>query len=162
MRVLLVAVQVAGKYLTGEPATWGEGDWNGTPLMFSTDPPEGDGLFNQLDVVAALAPGHWLAGQGQAATFPATSPGGLSSPALEPGFDDITLCATSSRDAMAEQTQIEFAPVPEPSTAALAILAALVAGVAGAVTPPIGMLQQTTGRPSRANTIAQRFRPRWR
>ena len=27
----LVAVQIAGKYLTGDAATWGEGDWNGAP-----------------------------------------------------------------------------------------------------------------------------------
>jgi hypothetical protein len=58
----LVQVQVAGKYLTGEPATWGEGDWNGTPVVFSTDPPEGDGLFNQLDIVAAQRAGLYLKG----------------------------------------------------------------------------------------------------
>lgn len=26
-------VQVAAKYLTGEAATWGEGDWDGVPLI---------------------------------------------------------------------------------------------------------------------------------
>ena len=58
----LVQVQVAGKYLTGEPATWGEGDWNGTPVMFDTDPPVGDGVFNQLDIVAAQQAGLYLTG----------------------------------------------------------------------------------------------------
>ena len=27
----VVQVQIAAKYLTGQPATWGEGDWNGAP-----------------------------------------------------------------------------------------------------------------------------------
>ena len=27
----LVKVQIAGKYLTGQAATWGDGDWNGAP-----------------------------------------------------------------------------------------------------------------------------------
>lgn len=58
----LVQVQVSGKYLTGEPATWGEGDWNGAPVMFSAGPPVGDGLFNQLDIVAAQQAGLYLAG----------------------------------------------------------------------------------------------------
>ena len=38
----IVAVQQAGKYNTGEAATFGEGDWNG------------DGLFDSKDLVAAL------------------------------------------------------------------------------------------------------------
>jgi uncharacterized membrane protein len=58
----LVQVQVAGKYLTGEPATWGEGDWNGAPVVFSTDPPQGDDVFNQLDIVAAQQTGLYLQG----------------------------------------------------------------------------------------------------
>ena len=58
----LVQVQVAGKYLTGEPATCGEGDWNGAPVVFTTKPPEGDGLFNQLDIVAAQQAGLYLTG----------------------------------------------------------------------------------------------------
>ena len=53
----LVKVQVAGEYLTGQPATWGEGDWNGILPVFSTKPPQGDGVFNQLDIVAALPGG---------------------------------------------------------------------------------------------------------
>ena len=49
----LVQVQIGGKYLTDGPATWGEGDWNGAPGGFPGSPPPGDGLFNQLDIVAA-------------------------------------------------------------------------------------------------------------
>jgi hypothetical protein len=48
----LVLVLQAGKYLTGQSATWSEGDWNG------------DGVFNPLDIVAAqqTLPGHYLQG----------------------------------------------------------------------------------------------------
>ena len=46
----LVQVARGRKYDTGEPATWEEGDWND------------DGVFNRLDVVAALATGNYLAG----------------------------------------------------------------------------------------------------
>ena len=50
----LVKVQIAGKYLTGEAATWGDGDWNGAPGGRQGNPPAGDGVFNQFDLIAAL------------------------------------------------------------------------------------------------------------
>ena len=34
----LVQVQIAAKYLTGQPATWGEGDWNGAPGIIKIGP----------------------------------------------------------------------------------------------------------------------------
>jgi hypothetical protein len=46
----IVLILLAGKYLTGKAATWGEGDWTG------------DGLFDQRDIVAALATGSYLSG----------------------------------------------------------------------------------------------------
>jgi hypothetical protein len=55
-------VFLANKWLTGQRATWGEGDWNGAPGGTPGDPPTGDGVFDQLDLVAALAPGHYLTG----------------------------------------------------------------------------------------------------
>jgi hypothetical protein len=58
----LVKVQVAAKYLTGQAATWGEGDWDGAPGGKVGDPPPGDGQFNQLDVIAALNSGNYLMG----------------------------------------------------------------------------------------------------
>ena len=58
----LVQVQVAAKYLTGQPATWGEGDWDGAPGGEPGNPPAGDGVFNQLDIVAALGAAQYLAG----------------------------------------------------------------------------------------------------
>lgn len=42
----IVQVLRAAKYLTGEPATWGEGDWGGTPGGSPGDPPAGDGHFD--------------------------------------------------------------------------------------------------------------------
>jgi len=40
----------AGKYMTGQPATWAEGDWTG------------DGLFDQRDIVAALRSDSYVQG----------------------------------------------------------------------------------------------------
>lgn len=58
----LVQVQIAAKYLSGQPATWGQGDWDGAPGGTVSAPPPGDGRFDQLDIVAALAPAHYLTG----------------------------------------------------------------------------------------------------
>ncbi len=67
----LVQVQVAAKYLTGQAATWGEGDWNGAPGGEQGNPPAGDALFDQLDIIAALGPGQYLTGP-----YAAIAPGG--------------------------------------------------------------------------------------
>ena len=58
----LVKVQVASKYLTGQTATWGEGDWNGAPGGSPANPPAGDGMFNQFDIIAANVAGVYLQG----------------------------------------------------------------------------------------------------
>ena len=58
----LVRVQQSSKYLTGQPATWGEGDWNGAPGGRPGNPPVGNGQFDHLDVVSALATGFYLSG----------------------------------------------------------------------------------------------------
>ena len=58
----LVKVQVAAKYLSGQAATWGDGDWNGAPGGTQGNPPVGNGLFDQLDIIGALAHGLYLAG----------------------------------------------------------------------------------------------------
>ena len=58
----LVQVQIAAKYLTGQTATWGEGDWNGAPGGSAGAPPTGDGQFNQFDVIAAQQAGVYLTG----------------------------------------------------------------------------------------------------
>jgi hypothetical protein len=58
----LVQVQVAAKYLTGEAATWGEGDWDGAPGGSPGNPPAGDGQFNQFDIIAAQLGAAYLTG----------------------------------------------------------------------------------------------------
>ena len=58
----LVKVQIGGKYLTGQAATWGDGDWNGAPGGEPGSPPAGDSVFNQLDIIAALGAGKYLTG----------------------------------------------------------------------------------------------------
>ena len=58
----LVQVQIAAKYLTGQMATWGEGDWNGAPGGEVGNPPLGDGRFDQLDIITALAANTYLTG----------------------------------------------------------------------------------------------------
>jgi hypothetical protein len=58
----LVKVQVAARYLTGQPATWGQGDWDGAPGGEAGSPPLGDGEFNQRDIIAALSAGTYLTG----------------------------------------------------------------------------------------------------
>jgi hypothetical protein len=58
----LVQVQIAARYLTGQAATWGEGDWDGAPGGTPGDPPTGNGVFDQLDIIAALAAGTYLTG----------------------------------------------------------------------------------------------------
>jgi hypothetical protein len=68
----LVQVQIAAKYLSGSPATWGEGDWNGAPGGQPGSPPEGNGLFDQIDIIASLGPGHYLTGP-----YNAIAPGGV-------------------------------------------------------------------------------------
>ena len=51
------------KYRTEEPASWGEGDWNGAPGGYVGEPPAGDGKFDQLDIIAALSSGVYLTGE---------------------------------------------------------------------------------------------------
>jgi hypothetical protein len=58
----LVKVQIAAKYLTDQPATWGEGDWDGAPGGTQGAPPAGDGKFDQLDIIKALSFGAYLTG----------------------------------------------------------------------------------------------------
>ena len=99
----LVRVQVAAKYLTGQNATWGEGDWNGAPGGEPGNPPAGDGRFDQLDVIAALSNGFYL-----------TGPYGAIQSNGQTGNGE---------------TSIGYVPVPEPSALVLALLA--VAAVSG-------------------------------
>lgn len=66
----LVRVQISAKYVSGQTATWGEGDWNGAPggSLSQQQPPAGDGRFDQLDIIAALTTGLYLQGTAAALT----------------------------------------------------------------------------------------------
>ncbi len=56
----LVRVLQAAKYLTGRAASWGEGDWNGGPGGTLEMPPMGDGVFDQIDIIASLNQNSYL------------------------------------------------------------------------------------------------------
>ena len=56
----IVRVLQSGKYLIGQAATWGDGDWNGAPGGRAGRPPTGDGVFDQDDIVASLIGGTYL------------------------------------------------------------------------------------------------------
>ncbi len=58
----LVRVQIAAKYLTGQAATWGQGDWNAAPGGAPGSPPPGNNLFDQGDIIAALNANKYLMG----------------------------------------------------------------------------------------------------
>ena len=58
----LVKVLAAAKYLTGQAATWGDGDWNAAPGGSPGNPPVGDGLFDQFDIIASQQHGLYLQG----------------------------------------------------------------------------------------------------
>jgi hypothetical protein len=68
----LVQVLLAGKYLTGVHATWGDGDWDAAPGGAVGNPPGGDGLFNQKDIVAAQQSNAYLTGR-----YASLAPGGV-------------------------------------------------------------------------------------
>ena len=58
----IVRVVSQAKYLSGERATWGEGDWNGAPGGSVGRPPPGDGAFDQHDIIAAVRSATYLTG----------------------------------------------------------------------------------------------------
>jgi hypothetical protein len=97
----LVHVQIAAKYLTGQAATWGDGDWNGAPGGSVGNPPLGDGLFSQLDIVAAQQAGLYLSGE-----YGATSPLAVPEPSAvclaASGSAGLLACRRRSRPRSAQ------------------------------------------------------------
>lgn len=76
----LIRVAQSAKYLTGQPATWGQGDWNGAPGGTLGQPPAGDGVFDQFDIIAGQQNALYLTGP-YAADQPVT-PAGSQPPAI--------------------------------------------------------------------------------
>lgn len=89
----LVQVQVAAKYLTGQAATWGDGDWNGAPGGSQGSPPAGDGLFNQLDIIAAQQAATYLTGPYAAIQSDGRSGDGQTSVVYSPDTGELAVDA---------------------------------------------------------------------
>lgn len=113
----IVLVAQTGKYLTGDAATWGEGDWNGAPGGLPGTPPPGDGLFDQFDIVLALAGSKYLQGPYAA----------QSRPSEELLFNDLIVIGSFSGSG--ERSDMDLIHVPEPSPILLAVI-----GFAGLLT----------------------------
>ena len=74
----IIQVLGAGKFETGLPATWGEGDWNGAPdASFVNGPPPGDGIFDTNDIIAALGVGLFETGAYAASSTSVPEPSSL-------------------------------------------------------------------------------------
>ena len=94
----LVKVQIAAKYLTGQPATWGEGDWNGAPGGEPGSPPLGNGLFDQLDIIAALSAGKYLTGPYAALAAGGVTGDGQTSIGYDPSTGEVWVDAPAGTD----------------------------------------------------------------
>ena len=94
----LVRVQFAGKYLTGQSATWGEGDWDGAPGGSPGSPPAGNGFFDQLDILAALGPAHYLNGPYAALAGEGTQGDGQTSIGYNPSTGEIFVDAPAGQE----------------------------------------------------------------
>ena len=111
----LVRVQAAGKYLTALSATWGEGDWDGGPGGAPGMPPTGNGLFDQLDIIAAITGGFYLAGP-----YAAVASGGVK------GTDSGVI---ESFAGGGDLGNIDRVHVPEPTTFRVFVVGILVSGL---------------------------------
>ena len=94
----LVKVQVANKYLTGHAATWGEGDWNGAPGGSPGNPPVGDGLFDQFDIIAANIAGVYLQGPYAAIQTGGAAGDGQTSLVYNAGTGELSVDAPAGQE----------------------------------------------------------------
>ena len=94
----LVQVQIAAKYLSGQAATWDEGDWDGAPGGEVGSPPAGNGMFDQLDIISALAPGHYLTGPYAAIDSGGQAADGQTSVGYHVGSGEVWVDAPAGTD----------------------------------------------------------------
>jgi hypothetical protein len=106
----LVRVQVAAKYLSGQAATWGEGDWDGAPGGEPGNPPPGNGFFDQLDIIAALSGGKYLLGP-----YAAIQDGGVAGD----GQASVSYNATTGEVAVDAPTGLELTSINIDSAAGI-------------------------------------------
>jgi hypothetical protein len=132
----LVKVQIAAKYLAGQAATWGEGDWNGAPGGAPGSPPTGDGLFNQLDIIAALGAGKYLTGPYGALNTRGTRNDRQTSVIYDAGTGEVAVDAPAGQELTSinvvgslagggELGVVDLIYVPEPATVLLLALGLL-------------------------------------
>lgn len=128
----LVQVQIAAKYLTGQAATWGEGDWDGAPGGEPGNPPAGNGQFDQMDIIAALAAGTYLTGP-----YNAIRPGGTMNDAqtsivydagISEDFVANDLTVVGSLAGGGDLGDVDLIYIPEPASIVLLSLALVVVG----------------------------------
>ena len=94
----LVQVQIAAKYLTGNPATWGEGDWDGAPGGTPGNPPAGNGFFDQLDIITALNANTYLTGPYAAIGSDGTPGDGQTSVVYDPGTGELSVDPAAGKE----------------------------------------------------------------
>jgi hypothetical protein len=94
----LVRVQIAAKYLTGQAATWGEGDWDGAPGGSPGNPPPGNARFDQLDIIAALSAGRYLRGPYGAIRPGGTPADGQTSVGYNPNTGEVFVDAPAGKE----------------------------------------------------------------
>jgi hypothetical protein len=94
----IVRVSVAAKYLTGQAATWGDGDWDGAPGGEPGNPPEGNGLFDQVDIIASLTTGNYLAGPYAAIKTGGMMGDGQASVTYNPSTGEVGVNAPAGTD----------------------------------------------------------------
>ena len=94
----LVQVSIAGKYLSGTAATWGEGDWDGAPGGEQGSPPAGDGSFNQLDIISALNADVYLKGPYAAIAKGGIPNDGQTSVVYDAGTGEVKVDAPAGKE----------------------------------------------------------------